>query len=100
MMLPEINETYADFVLTYTKNDGNGLDSLVRKMGLTADNEVLEADLQPDLIQSFSDKFPEASLEELDNIVKWILITSFAKLKESSEWKKTVRQKKKLQPQI
>ena len=89
MLLPEINETYADFVLTYTKNDGNGLDSLVRKMGLTEDKEMLEADLQPDLIQAFSMKFPEASLEELDDIVKWILITSFARLKESSEWKKT-----------
>jgi hypothetical protein len=88
MFLPEINETHADYVLTYTKQQGNGLDSLVRKMGLNEDNTMLEADLQPDLIQSFSSKFPEANLEELDNIVKWILITSFAKLKENKEWKR------------
>lgn len=91
MMLPEINEIYAEFVLEYTKTDGNGLNSIVRDLGLNTDKTMLKADLQPDLIQVFSEKFPEANLEELDNIVKWIMITSFAKLKENTEWKPTIQ---------
>lgn len=89
-MLPEINEEYACFVLTYVKSHGNGLDSMVRKLHLNEDKSMMSADLQMDLIQSFSDKFPDADLEELDNAVRWILITSYAKLKENNLWMKNL----------
>lgn len=91
-MLPEINEEYTDFVLTYVKVHGNGLDSIVRKLHLNDDKSVLSADLHMDLIQSFSDKFPDADLAELDDTVRWILIVSYAKLKENNIWMKNLHQ--------
>lgn len=81
MKLPEINEDYADFVLNYAKTDG--LNSLVRKLGMNSDNSKLEADLQPDLIQAFSIHFPDIDLTELDNTVEWVLAVSAAKMKEN-----------------
>lgn len=87
-MLPEINEEYADFVLKYVKVHGNGLDSIVRKLYLNEDQTMLTADLHMDLIQSFSDKFPDADMTELDNTVQWIIITSYAKMKENNLWMK------------
>ncbi len=88
-MLPEINEEYADFVLKYVKVHGNGLDSIVRKLHLNEDKSMLTADLHMDLIQSFADKYPDADLTELDDTVRWIIITSYAKLKDNNVWMKT-----------
>jgi|SaaInlStandDraft_4_1057021.scaffolds.fasta_scaffold30335_2 hypothetical protein len=81
-MLPQTNEVYTDFVLNYATD---GLDSLVRKIGMNDTKDHLEADLQPDLIQAFATKFPEADLKELDNVVEWILVFSIANKKEKNE---------------
>lgn len=77
-MIPEVNEQQADFVLSFAAKEG--LNSLVRKMDLDDDKENLVADLQPDLIQAFSNKFPEASLNELDNVVTWIILKAASRL--------------------
>lgn len=77
MLLPEIDENQADFVLGYAKE---GLDKLVRKLDLDEEKENLVADLQPDLIMAFSNKFPEADLKELDNVVTWIILKSATRL--------------------
>lgn len=82
-MLPEINETHADFVLTYAKI--GGLQSLVRKINLNDKKDHIEADLQPELIEAFSVKFPDVDLKELDSVVEWILITAVAKRKEEKD---------------
>ena len=76
-MFPTVNENQADFVLSFAKTDG--LDSLVRKMEVDKDKDMLVIDLQPDLITAFANKFPEADLKELDNVVEWIVLKSFAK---------------------
>jgi hypothetical protein len=77
-MLPDINEQQADFVLGFAKKDG--LSSLVRKLDLDDEKENLIADLQPELIQAFSNKFPEADLSELDNVVTWIILKSATRM--------------------
>lgn len=77
MMLPEINEIHADFVLNYAKTDG--LNSLVRNIGLSENKDNISADLQPDLINAFSIKFPASDLEDLDRVVEWIILASVAK---------------------
>ena len=77
MYLPNINENQADFVLGYAKE---GLDKLVRKLDLDEKKENLVADLQPDLITAFSNKFPEADLKELDNVVTWIILKSASRI--------------------
>jgi hypothetical protein len=82
-MLPEINEAHADFVLSYAKADG--LNSLVRSISLDEKKDNVVADLQPDLIEAFSVKFPETSLTQLDAVVQWILITAVAKRKEERD---------------
>ena len=90
MQLTEIKEIYADYVLKYTKKDGNGLDSLVSKLEFDKNNALINVVIQKKLIHSFSIESPAVDLVELDEAVKWILITSFAKLKENNEWKKTI----------
>lgn len=82
-MLPTINDAHANFILAYTDNDGNGLGSIVRNLDLNDDESMLIADIQPDLIQAFSNEFPDTDLKELDNAVQWILITSIAKMKDN-----------------
>jgi len=78
-----INEIHADFVLQYARKDG--LESLVRELNLSEDKKKLKADLQPDLIQAFSNKFPDTDLKHLDSTVEWVLITSVAKRREKNE---------------
>ena len=90
-MLPS-NEEYADFVLTYVKVHGNGLDSIVRKLYLNDDKTMLTADLHADLIESFNLKFPDADLADLDDTVRWIIITSYAKMKEDNVWMRQTQQ--------
>lgn len=77
-MITNINEQQADFVLCFAKKDG--LDSLVRKFDLDEKKENLVVDLQPDLIQAFSNKFPDADLVELDNVVSWIILKAAARM--------------------
>jgi hypothetical protein len=77
-MIPEVNENQADFVLGYV--GAGGLNKMVRKLDIDDSKENLVADLQPDLIEAFSNKFPEAELTDLDNVVTWILFKSFAKM--------------------
>lgn len=66
-----INEEYADYVLSISKN---GLNDLVRDIRIDAGR--LKVDLQPDLIEKFNNKFPDVDLNELDKTVEWILIMS------------------------
>lgn len=77
MYLPDIDESQADFVLGYARE---GLDKLVRKLDLDSEKENLVADLQPDLISAFSNKFPDADLKELDNVVTWIILKSASRM--------------------
>jgi len=72
-MLPQINENHADFVLSISKN---GLDDIVRSIDVDEKKDCIVADLQPSLIEKFAKKFPETSLNELDNVVQWIIIKS------------------------
>ncbi len=76
MYLNNLNEIYADFILTYAKKDG--LNSLVTKIKLDESKTMIQADLQPDLIDCFSTKFPEADLKDLDIVIEWILCTAIA----------------------
>lgn len=80
MMLSNLNETYADFVLTYAKKDG--LNSIVTKIDLDETKTMIQADLQHDLIDSFVTNFPDADLKDLDVVVEWILCTAIAKRSE------------------
>lgn len=77
-MLPNIDENQADFVLNYVGTEG--LDKMVKNLNIDERKENLVVDLQPDLIDTFSNKFPEAELTDLDNVVMWILYKSFAKM--------------------
>jgi hypothetical protein len=80
MFNPEYNEEYATFVLKYASK--NGLHDIVSRLSVDEDQDNLQADLQPDLIQAFATSFPEVDLKELDNAVLWVLLTSIARLKE------------------
>jgi len=71
IVLPSINEAYADYVLSISKN---GLDDMVRSIKVDKEKDIIVADLQPSLIEKFTRKFPEAELSELDVVVEWILI--------------------------
>jgi len=77
-MLPIVNENQADFVLSYVGTEG--LNKMVKTLDIDESKENLVADLQPELIQAFSNKFPEASLTDLDNVVMWILYKAFIKM--------------------
>ena len=46
MQLTEIKEIYADYVLKYTKKDGNGLDSLVSKLEFDKNNALINVVIQ------------------------------------------------------
>lgn len=83
MMLSNLNEKYADFVLTYAKKDG--LNSIVTKIKLNETKTMIQADLQPDLIDIFVTTFPDADLKDLDIVVEWILCTAIAKRSEVQE---------------
>jgi len=82
-MTLNINEQQADFVLCFAKDDG--LKSLVKKIDVDSEKENLVVDLQPKLIQAFSNKFPNADLHELDNIVIWIILKAASKSNESDK---------------
>ena len=79
-MLPEVNSKHTDFILNYARKDG--LSSIVRNLDLSEGKDHLQADLQADLIQEFSTKFPGTDLKELDSAVEWVLIMSIAKMKD------------------
>jgi len=70
-ILPTINDDHADSVLSIVKN---GLEDMVREIKVDKEKDCIVADLQPNLIEKFSIKFPDADLVELDNVVQWILI--------------------------
>lgn len=72
-MLPKMNETYADFVLSVSKG---GLYDMVTDLKIDEDKGVVIANLQPSLIEKFAYKFPDVNLIELDNAVNWILLKS------------------------
>jgi hypothetical protein len=80
MILPDVNDVYADFILNYAKKDG--LSSLVRELTIDEERDKLKVDLQPDLIDSFSVKFPDVDLSHLDDTVEWILMMSIKKTKD------------------
>jgi len=79
-MLPSINENQADFVLSLVKN---GLNDLISHTELNENKDSIKFTLQPDLIEKFSNKFPDANLVELDNVVTWILYKSMMFKKEN-----------------
>jgi len=72
-MLPKMNETYADFVLSVSKG---GLYDMVTDLKVDKDKGMVIANLQPGLIEKFAYKFPDVNLIELDNAVNWILLKS------------------------
>jgi len=72
-MLPKMNETYADFVLSVSKG---GLYDMVTDLKIDEDKGMVIANLQPSLIEKFSHKFPDVNMIELDNAVNWILLKS------------------------
>jgi len=78
-MLPSINENQADYVLSLVKN---GLNDLISHTELDESKDSIKFTLQPDLIEKFSNKFPDANLVDLDNVVTWILYKSMMFKKE------------------
>lgn len=72
-MLPKMNEEYADYVLSVSKN---GLYDMVREIKVDEEKGHIVADLQPALIEGFARKFPDVDLLELDNAVNWIILKS------------------------
>lgn len=82
MVMPTIDETKADFVLSTVKN---GLYDLVTKVSIDEEKDKIVADLQPDIVEKFHNKFPESSLNELDEIVSWILMTAILRQKDTAD---------------
>ena len=72
-MLPKMNEAYADFVLSVSKD---GLYDMVVDLKIDEEKGHVIANLQPSLIEKFAYKFPDVDLIELDNAVHWILLKS------------------------
>ena len=72
-MLPKMNEVYADYVLSVSKD---GLYDMVREIKVDKEKGHIVADLQPALIEGFARKFPDVDLLELDNAVNWIILKS------------------------
>ena len=72
-MLPKMNEEYADYVLSVSKN---GLYEMVREINVDEEKSHIVADLQPALIEGFARKFPDVDLLELDHAVNWIILKS------------------------
>lgn len=70
-MLPKINEQYADYILSISKN---GLYDMVTEIKVDEEKGHVVANLQPALIDKFARKFPDADLLELDNAVNWIIL--------------------------
>lgn len=82
MLMDDIDEVKADFVLSTVKN---GLYDLVTSVEMDESKEKIIANLQPDIIEKFSNKFPEAELGELDTIVSWILMTAILRQKDTAD---------------
>lgn len=82
MTFKEITEEHADFVLSKAKD---GLNSLVTSISFDKETDEIVTILNKELVEKFLMKFPEASLEDLDNVVKWIVVKAVILEKEKGQ---------------
>lgn len=78
-----INEDYADFILRFAKDDGLG--KLVTNLSFDENEKSIKIESTEDLKNNFFSKFPNSTIDDLNNTIEWVLVTACAKIKFSGD---------------